>query len=327
MKKPFITVGLICRNEEEKVKDIIQSFLNLSYPNFEVIVVDGNSTDNTQKVLKSFKDKKFSWYSEKALNGKGRAFARNQIVTKGNKKAEYVAFSDADCVVAKDWLTKLVETIQKFDDNKIAGVGGTRLIKKERGFFSKQINGFMTSRLGSGNNPAFTDKTIKHTIHSIPNYNAMYKKSILLKYPYDNEFKGGEDLELNFRLSKLGFIFLNAPDAKIYHGQENSPFLFGKQMAHYGEMMIHAMKKHKKIIRLVSILPPLLVLGEFFLFLLSFIGGYWILFLGLNLLYAIFVVLGSLLTLHRSLLTIILLPIQHFCYGYGMIKGFFREKQ
>jgi len=51
--------------------------------------------------------------NEKDLNGKGRAFSRNLIITHSSKDIKYIVFIDADCVVSNNWLAILVQRIEK----------------------------------------------------------------------------------------------------------------------------------------------------------------------------------------------------------------------
>ena len=48
---PYISVCIPARNEERSIKNCVESLLNQNYPNFEVIVVDDNSNDNTAKIV------------------------------------------------------------------------------------------------------------------------------------------------------------------------------------------------------------------------------------------------------------------------------------
>ena len=50
---PSISVCIPARNEERDIKNCVKSVLNQDYPNFEVIVVDDNSSDNTAKIVRS----------------------------------------------------------------------------------------------------------------------------------------------------------------------------------------------------------------------------------------------------------------------------------
>ena len=94
MKKKLVSIIINCLNGEKYLLKTLQSVLNQKYQNFEVIFVDNCSTDNSAKIFKSIKDKRFKYYkTKKTINLYGaRNFAAKRC------KGEFVAFLDAD-----DW--------------------------------------------------------------------------------------------------------------------------------------------------------------------------------------------------------------------------------
>lgn len=54
--KPKVSVVLITYNQQDYVGKTIESVLNQSYQNFEIIIADDSSTDETAKVIKTYKD-------------------------------------------------------------------------------------------------------------------------------------------------------------------------------------------------------------------------------------------------------------------------------
>ena len=56
-KKNLITIITVCKNSEKTIEKTIQSVLNQKYQNIEYIVIDGDSTDGTKKILEKFKNK------------------------------------------------------------------------------------------------------------------------------------------------------------------------------------------------------------------------------------------------------------------------------
>lgn len=103
---PFVSVLVPARNEERSIEACITSLLNQNYPSYEVIVLDDNSTDSTQKILINL-SKKFS--SLRIINGKelpegwtGKNYACHQLSQKA--KGKYLLFTDADTVHFRDSL-------------------------------------------------------------------------------------------------------------------------------------------------------------------------------------------------------------------------------
>lgn len=110
--KPLVSVIIPAYNEEDYIGNCIDSLLNQSYKNFEVIVVDDGSTDKTPGILRKYP-------KIKLLEGqhKGPGFSRNL----GSRKAkgEILVFIDADMTFDKDYLANLVNPLIK--DQEITG--------------------------------------------------------------------------------------------------------------------------------------------------------------------------------------------------------------
>ena len=66
MHKPKISVLTPCFNSEKYIKATINSIIQQSYTNYEVIIQDSNSSDNTIDILKSFRDDRIKIFPEKA---------------------------------------------------------------------------------------------------------------------------------------------------------------------------------------------------------------------------------------------------------------------
>lgn len=97
--------------------------------NFEVVVIDNNSTDNTHAVASSFADSFpfFKYYFEKQ---QGLSYARNAGVEIA--AGEWVAYLDDDAVAHDDWVEVLLETIHKGDFDVFGGVYTAWHVLRER---------------------------------------------------------------------------------------------------------------------------------------------------------------------------------------------------
>ncbi|WP_157455810.1 glycosyltransferase family 2 protein [Carnobacterium maltaromaticum] len=97
-------------NGERTIKRAIDSCLNQTYLDFEVLIMDNQSTDETNKIVTSINDDRIYYYQ---LPKKGRALARNE----GLKKAsgDYIQFLDADDVLLGN---KLEESILFLEENR-----------------------------------------------------------------------------------------------------------------------------------------------------------------------------------------------------------------
>jgi len=91
---PLISVIIPTFNRAREVRRAIQSVLDQSFCDFELLVMDDGSTDNTLEIVSSFKDPRIHY--ETAENSGGPAIPRNRGIRLA--KAKYIAFLDSD-----DW--------------------------------------------------------------------------------------------------------------------------------------------------------------------------------------------------------------------------------
>tara|TARA_B110000114_G_C15096861_1_gene402101 strand:- start:3692 stop:4549 length:858 start_codon:yes stop_codon:yes gene_type:complete len=99
-KKPFLTVGLPFYNANEFLKYAIQSTLNQSFSDFELILLNDGSTDSSLEIARSFKDDRIVVISDG--DNKGLAYRLNQISQLANGK--YLARMDSDDIMHVDRL-------------------------------------------------------------------------------------------------------------------------------------------------------------------------------------------------------------------------------
>jgi len=100
-------------NCEKYIGKTIETVINQTYQNWEMLIVDDASTDNTEKVVKSYKDSRIKYI--KLNENSGAAIARN----KGMKdaKGKYIAFIDSDDLWKSDKLEKQIKFMKENNYN------------------------------------------------------------------------------------------------------------------------------------------------------------------------------------------------------------------
>ncbi len=137
VNKP-VSVVICARNEAGNLKKNLPAILNQNYPEFEVIVVDDGSEDNTQEILeqfaKTYKNLRTSYLKKNELFFKGKKLA----LTIGLKAAKYdiVLLTDADCKPVSDMWISLMQSGINEKTEIILGYGG---YEKTKGFLNKLI--------------------------------------------------------------------------------------------------------------------------------------------------------------------------------------------
>jgi glycosyltransferase involved in cell wall biosynthesis len=130
--EPLISVIVTTYNRSDLVGETINSILNQTYWNIELIVVDDGSTDNTEDIINSFQDKRIIYL--KTANWGAPAGPRNIGIKKA--KGEYIAFCDDDDL----WYINKLEIQLKvlINDDNLVGVGsnvsliGKTIMSRER---------------------------------------------------------------------------------------------------------------------------------------------------------------------------------------------------
>ena len=112
---PMISVLIPARNEEKRIIPTLDGILKQDYANFEVIVIDDNSTDGTWEILESYAEKydSLSILQGKSLpeGWKGKPFAMTQLA--GKARGDLFVFLDADILPAPDLLSWVADRMRR----------------------------------------------------------------------------------------------------------------------------------------------------------------------------------------------------------------------
>jgi glycosyltransferase involved in cell wall biosynthesis len=190
---PIASVLMCVRNEEEYIRGCILSILNQSFPNFELIIVDDLSSDNTQKIVEQFKDERLRYYRNTKVLGLSKS--RNQSIAYA--KGKYIFFTDADCKVSESWLENGLKCLETHD---FVGVEGKTIYVSEE-YTPTRTDAIMENKFGS----------------EFLTCNIAFKKSAIeLVDGFDERFFYHEDRDLALRIIKIGKIMFN-PEMVVYH--------------------------------------------------------------------------------------------------------------
>jgi glycosyltransferase involved in cell wall biosynthesis len=221
--KPRISVIVPVRNNEDTIAPVLQALLNQDQENYEVIVVDGSSTDQTRDIA--------ARYPVKILveEGKGPNYARNLGVQ--NASGEIVAFIDGDCKPDKGWLKALVEN---FASPETGCVGGTIAVWNGESYLARY--GFWAKIPVM---PRFESRMTQHInrFNELPvSANMAVKKEVFAKVGlFDTVFRGGfEETDLLWRIVKAGYKIIADPKAIVYHRHRTTLKGLLKQTWAYG---------------------------------------------------------------------------------------------
>jgi len=148
LKKDFISVVIPIRNEERNIGTLVSGLANQNYEasNFEVIVVNDHSTDDS---IQRTKEKQEIFTNLTTLSLGENEFGKKAALTRGISfaKGEIVATTDADCILPPEWLATINSAFQNDQINMAAGMVKVADDKK---FFSRWQAMEFASVMGTG---------------------------------------------------------------------------------------------------------------------------------------------------------------------------------
>lgn len=217
-KTPRVSVVVCSYNGGATLDECLRSLLALDYPDFEVVLVDDGSTDDTRAIAARFPTVRAIHQSNQGLSA-----ARN--VGLDAASGDIVAYTDSDCFADAHWLTHLVHQLQGCG---AAGVGGPNL-SPDDGWVAACV----AASPGQPTHVLESDQSAEH----VPGCNMAFHRAALLAV---NGFaaqyrKAGDDVDLCWRLEDMGCWISFAPGAFVWHHRRQNPRAYLKQQAGYGE--------------------------------------------------------------------------------------------
>ncbi|MFC1592955.1 glycosyltransferase, partial [Candidatus Omnitrophota bacterium] len=121
-KGAFVSIIIPVKNFARTIEKTFQYLLNVDYPRqlWEIIIVDGGSSDKTVQIVKSWQDKYSFIKLVEVPNCPSPGYARNRALKIA--QGDFLFFTDADCAPCKEWIKEMLKHFQR--DKRIAAVGG-----------------------------------------------------------------------------------------------------------------------------------------------------------------------------------------------------------
>ncbi len=321
-----VSVIVVTLNEEKNISPCLESLLMQDIPkeDYEVLVVDGGSDDATAEIVKKAKEQ----HTNLHVKEKGSITECRNIGIK-NAKYDFIAFTDADCIVPEDWLRRLQRGFSRHAvaNPMLAGVGGANIPPRDATPFQEAIGIAFNSLLGSLGSIQAQPTTKDKPVFSISCANSLYQKKVLLDVEMFSEELGnqGEDWDLGAKLKKKGYTVYGIHDSFVWHNFRATPKAFWKNMVFYGDGRMRLMKKHHDLIKGKYLLPlffiPLFVVSGVLwyalknpLFIIPFV------YFPSTLLYSAILALKQ-KKAERTFDVFLAFLIQHFGYALGELKG------
>ncbi|MCI0607238.1 glycosyltransferase [bacterium] len=206
---PRASVIVVTRNRADSLERALRALQKLDYPNYEILVVDNDSKDNTTSVIEQYGAKRV--FSPSRF---GIGYCRRRGVE--SAQGEIIAFCDDDCVPASDWLSCFVERFNQEPDVHLLGgqVINIGFPDKDGYGDAKRYKG--RSKLSRNGRLVFVEDPKDAEFFGNMNL-AFRKKSVVSVGGYDPFFNVMAEIDLQVRLRKNGFKISFEPRAISEH--------------------------------------------------------------------------------------------------------------
>ncbi len=222
-QNPFLSVVIPAFNEEKFLPKALQSLVRQNFLNFELIVIDNNSSDRTAEIAESFGARVV------AESRQGVGFARQKGFE--SARGQIIAATDADASLPVNWLSTIVKEFQK--DQKLVAFGGLYNLYSGSMFARFIIRYFVSifwriDKFMSGSWP-------------LPGINFAVRKTAFLQIGgFNTALKIGEDVDLSLRLAKIGKVVLHPEFRVLESGRRFSQGLM-RGLAAYAPSTLYRM--------------------------------------------------------------------------------------
>jgi len=208
MMNPKVTVIIPTYERAHFIKSAVESVLNQTYDDFELIVVDDGSTDGTKEILEGYADKLLYVRQQRQK----RSAARNKGVSLA--RGEYVAFLDSDDVWFPDKLERQVPVLDNAPRNTVLVHGYKQIVDAD-------LNPISAHKKQLRRSYAQAEKG-KETYEAYLRSHCIFTSTVLIRRAellgtgnYDPLINGREDLDLYLRLLLKGYEFAFCPEPPL----------------------------------------------------------------------------------------------------------------
>jgi len=250
----LITIGLPVYNADIYLYDTIESILNQSFSDFQLLIIDDGSNDNSIKIIKSFSDSRIELIQDG--QNKGLSYRLNQIAKLS--KTKYIARMDADDIMHPQKIEKQIEIMESHPEIDVLGTNAYSI---------NEINMVEGIRL------SFSNNEVLRKVNSFIHPTIIARKEWFINNPYDENAIRIEDAELWNRTSnKYNFQILVEP---LFFYREFGNDYYIKYFKGF-DAIFYALKKHNYEIKFIKFFLKYYIAG-FVYFLYNLIGKEYVL--------------------------------------------------
>lgn len=203
MQNPLVSIIVPFCNEEKYISDSINSLLNQTYSNIEIVLVNDHSTDNSKQVCLSFNDRRIKYYERNDFP-KGRSAARNYGIEIA--EGDFITLLDADDICNEERIAVQLHKLIEIGNNST--ICGCWVIKEglENSLMKMPLR---HEEIVKGFNRQYNRTTIVGAT-------IMGHRDIFLRFKYQPKFKYFQDWDLLARMQESKLVRFVNVDKPLY---------------------------------------------------------------------------------------------------------------
>lgn len=256
---PQVSIVIPTLNRCEKLRQCLTSLTCQSLKDFEIIVIDGGSTDRTLDMIQEFQ--------VKIIRQKGRGIVNAENLGIQNSKGEIIAFLDDDCIASPSWLSGLVKPY--LESNKVGGTGGTvrigftpstdptrlSLFRYLEAIYSRIVLEGCHSRIGVISQSGALTQNFdqgKHLVEvdHVQGCNMSFSSKVIKDIRgLDENYSGTGfrwETDLCIRARKAGYNIIFNPEAEVFHNTDHEKFMTPQYKYYEGRNDVYFFLKNLK---------------------------------------------------------------------------------
>ncbi|MEN3042520.1 MAG: glycosyltransferase family 2 protein [Fervidobacterium sp.] len=323
-----VSVVIPVRNEEDTIGKCIESLLNNTYENFEIVVVDGMSVDKTVDVVQGYIEK----YGDKIKIVENPRIYTPSGLNIGILKStgDYVMIASGHARYSENYISECVDSIQNGECDVAGGV--MEVTPRYNSSKAVAISEVLKNPFGIGMAKYRIGAPTKIYVDTVAY--GIYKREIFENVGLFNEkLIRNQDIEFNLRLKKAGYKIMLIPQARSYYFARDNYGKLWKNNFLNGFWVTYSSKFVKKAYKMRHLIPLFFVIYLFFTISLLFISLpsiLSVLILSPLALYFFFTIYSSIkisLKHHKFLLfpyALLAFLVLHISYGIGSFLGIFK---
>ncbi|MCX7943738.1 MAG: glycosyltransferase [Deltaproteobacteria bacterium] len=228
-----VSIAIVTFNSAAVIKDCLTSVEKIDYDNFEILIYDNASIDNTIEIIESFGNKRIKIVRSYYNRGFGFGLNRLAEISTG----EILASLNPDTVVDKEWIKNAVKHFVSED----VGMVSSRILFKDNPDLIDSAGHLLYPdgiNRGRGHKQRVCDAFLKTTDVAFPSGSAgFYRRELFLKFGGIDEsfFLFGDDTDIGIKFQLNGYRCIYEPDSIVYHIYSHSTGKYSDIKAYFVE--------------------------------------------------------------------------------------------